>query len=100
MSTPGGGGAQFPAFAMQTPTANLNFAEFLNMSPSPAQVPAPWMRTPIAAKTPVAAREARRRLNFDSLLPPTGESPLMGVDRSGAVKIEGLGMDLGGELVS
>jgi hypothetical protein len=99
MSTPGGGTAPYPGFALQTPT-NLNFAEFLNMSPSPAQVPAPWMRTPVAAKTPLAAREARRRLNFDSLLPPTGESPRLGVDRSGAVKVEGLGMDLGGELVS
>jgi hypothetical protein len=58
------------------------------------------MRTPVAAKTPLAAREARRRLNFDSLLPPTGESPRLGVDRSGVVKVEGLGMDLGGELVS
>jgi len=100
MGTPGGGGAPYPGFALQTPTANLNFAEFLNMSPSPAQVPAQWMRTPVAAKTPLAAREARRRLNFDSLLPPTGESPRLGVDRSGIVKVEGLGMDLGGELVS
>lgn len=100
MSTPGGGGAPFSGFALQTPTANLNFAEFLNMSPSPAQVSGQWMRTPIAAKTPVAAREARRRINFENLLPPAGDSPRMGVDRSGAVKVEGLGMDLGGELVS
>ncbi|KAF2738315.1 hypothetical protein EJ04DRAFT_486669 [Polyplosphaeria fusca] len=100
MSTPGGGGAPFSGFGLQTPSANLNFAEFLNMSPSPAQVGASWSRTPAGAKTPAAAREARRRLNFDSLLPPTSDSPRIGMDRSRVVKVEGLGMDLGGELVS
>ncbi|KAF2793152.1 hypothetical protein K505DRAFT_306325 [Melanomma pulvis-pyrius CBS 109.77] len=97
MSTPGGGGAPFQGFGLSTPSANLNFAEFLNMSPSPAQVNGSWNRTPAAAKTPAAAREARRRLNFDTLLPPTNDSPRIGT-RIG--KIEGLGMDLGGELVS
>ncbi|CAO2656089.1 Nn.00g048920.m01.CDS01 [Neocucurbitaria sp. VM-36] len=97
MSTPGGGGAPFPGFGLATPSTNLNFAEFLNMTPSPAQVGGSWTRTPIAGKTPAAAREARRRLNFDNLVPPTGDSPRIGT-RIG--KIEGLGMDLGGELVS
>lgn len=100
MSTPGGGGAPFPGFGLQTPSANLNFAEFLNMSPSPAQPGVSWNRTPAAAKTPAAAREARRRLNFDTLLPPTSDSPRIGVDRSRIGKVEGLGMELGGELVS
>ena len=90
MSTPGGG-TNF-GFGLQTPNANLNFADFLNMSPSPAQVNQAWNRTPIASKTPVAAREARRRLNFDTLLPPTSDSRIP--------KVEGLGMELGGELVS
>ncbi|KAF2259967.1 hypothetical protein CC78DRAFT_42279 [Lojkania enalia] len=100
MSTPGGGGAPFPGFGLNTPSANLNFAEFLNMTPSPAQVGSSWNRTPATAKTPAAAREARRRLNFDNLLPPTGDSPRIGIDHSRAGKVEGLGMDLGGELVS
>jgi hypothetical protein len=95
MSTPGGG--PFQGFGLSTPSANLNFAEFLNMSPSPAQVNVSWNRTPIAARTPAAAREARRRLNFDTLLPPTGDSPRIGMKIG---KVEGLGMDLGGELVS
>jgi len=99
MSTPGGGAA-FPGFGLQTPSTNLNFADFLNMSPSPAQVNSSWNRTPVAGKTPVAAREARRRLNFDSLLPPTNDSPRLGMDRSRIGKVESLSMELGGELVS
>lgn len=96
MSTPGGGGAPFTGFGLSTPGTNLNFADFLNMTPSPAQVTAAWARTPAAAKTPLASREARRRLNFDGLLPPS-ESPRL----SRMAKAEtGLGMDLGGELVS
>jgi hypothetical protein len=95
MSTPGGGGP-FPGFGLATPGANLNFAEFLNMSPSPAQVGGSWNRTPIASKTPAAVREARRRLNFDNLVPP-GDSPHLGTR---ITKVEGLGMDLGGEIVS
>jgi hypothetical protein len=98
MSTPGGGAA-YPGFGLATPSTNVNFADFLNMSPSPAQVGGSWNRTPIAngAKTPAAVREARRRLNFDNLHPPTGEAP-HNVTYTG--KIEGLGMDLGGGLVS
>ena len=96
MSTPGGGGP-FPGFGMTTPSANLNFAEFLNMTPSPAQVGASWNRTPIAGKTPAAVREARRRLNFDTLVPPGGENPHMA---NHIAKVDGLGMELGGELVS
>lgn len=72
----------------------FNFADYLNVTPSPAQ--AAW-RTPAAAKTPLAAREARRRLNFDSLHPPTGDSPRIGGPDA---KVNGLGMELGGELVS
>jgi hypothetical protein len=89
MSTPGGGGAPFTGFGLSTPSANLNFAEFLNMTPSPAQVAGPWSRTPVT-KTPAGRA---RRLNFDSLLPPTGDSPPIG-----HLKVEGLGMDLGGKL--
>ncbi|KAF2751809.1 hypothetical protein M011DRAFT_414687, partial [Sporormia fimetaria CBS 119925] len=97
MSTPGGGGAPFAGFGLSTPSANLNFTEFLNLSPSPAQVSAAWGRTPVGLRTPATTREARRRLNFDSLMPPT-DSPRLGIDRQRTVKVDGLGMDLGGEL--
>ncbi|KAF2272461.1 uncharacterized protein EI97DRAFT_453050 [Westerdykella ornata] len=91
MSTPGGG-APFPGFGLTTP-GNFNFAEFVNMTPSPGQINGSWNRTPATIKTPGATREARRRLNFD----PT-DSPRLGIERSRGVKVEGLGMDLGGEL--
>lgn len=98
MSTPGGGAA-YTGFGLATPSTNLNFAEFLNMTPSPAQVGGSWTRTPIAGgpKTPAAVREARRRLNFENLHPPGGEGSHMATHVG---KVEGLGMDLGGELVS
>lgn len=101
MSTPGGG-VPFTGFGLHTPGNSLNFADFLNMTPSPAQISGTWNRTPAAGKTPLTARDARRRLNFDNLLPPTSHSPTIGsLERSRIGKVEaGLGMDLGGELVS
>jgi hypothetical protein len=96
MSTPGGSGQTYNGFGMATTPNNLNFAEFLNMTPSPAQAQfvSSWNRTPVTGKTPAAIREARRRINFDNLVPPTGDAPRI------ITKVEGLGMDLGGELVS
>lgn len=92
MNTPGGTSANYVGFGAVTPGMNgFNFADYLNVTPSPAQVA--W-RTPGPAKTPLAAREARRRLNFDSLVPPVG-SPSISES-----KAHGLGMELGGELVS
>jgi hypothetical protein len=96
MSTPGAGG--FMA-GFSTPGQNFNFADFVNVTPSPAQG-AFGGRTPGPAKTPLAAREARRRLNFESLLPPGGSPNLSNVDRGSLGKETGLGMELGGELVS
>lgn len=96
MSTPGGSGQAFAGYGIATTPNNLNFAEFLNMTPSPAQAQfgSSWNRTPVTGKTPAALREARRRINFDNLAPPTGDGPRT------ITKVEGLGMDLGGELVS
>ncbi|CAF9917717.1 MAG: hypothetical protein HETSPECPRED_003571 [Heterodermia speciosa] len=91
MSTPGA--SAFMA-GFDTPGQQFNFADFVNITPSPAQG-AFGNRTPGPARTPLAAREARRKLNFDSLLPPSG-SPKPG--HGG--KETGLGMELGGELVS
>lgn len=82
MLTPGGGGGYLAGFS--TPGQQFNFADFVNVTPSPAQG-AFGNRTPGPAKTPLAARDARRKLNFDSLA---------------ATKEAGLGMELGGELVA
>lgn len=96
MSTPGGG--SFLA-GFSTPGQQFNFADFVNITPSPAQ--GGWgSRTPGIAKTPLAAREARRRLNFDSLVPPTSGSPnLNHLSRHIGAKETGLGMELGGDLI-
>jgi hypothetical protein len=97
MSTPGGGGSHYTGFSLATPSTNLNFAEFLNMSPSPAQANASsWNRTPVAARTPAAVREARRHLNFDNIV-PSGDTSHMSAHMG---KVDGFGMDLGGELIS
>lgn len=95
MSTPGDSGQAYGSFGIATTPNNLNFAEFLNMSPSPAQAQfgSSWNRTPVTGKTPATVREARRRINFDNLVPPTGDGPRI------VTKVESLGMELGGELV-
>ena len=82
---------------LNTPGQQFNFADFINITPSPAQG-AFGSRTPGVIKTPLAAKDARRKLNFDSLAPPGGSPPVSSVGR-GSSK-EGLGMELGGALVS
>ncbi|MCJ1355414.1 MAG: hypothetical protein MMC33_005405 [Icmadophila ericetorum] len=100
MATPGGTNM----FGFNTPGQQFNFADFVNVTPSPAQGAFGGSRTPgLAPKTPLAAREARRRLNFDNLVPPSpnggGSSNMTsGVGRGSTST--GLGMELGGELVS
>ena len=93
MSTPGMGG-------FGTPGQQFNFADFVNVTPSPAQGAFLGSRTPGLPKTPLAAIEARRRLNFDSLVPPSGSPNLSNIGRGSIAKENGLGMELGGELVS
>lgn len=93
MSTPGMGG-------FNTPGQQFNFADFVNVTPSPAQGAFLGSRTPGLPKTPLAAIEARRRLNFDSLVPPGGSPNLSNIGRGSISKENGLGMELGGELVS
>lgn len=93
MSTPGMGG-------FNTPGQQFNFADFVNVTPSPAQGAFLGSRTPGLPKTPLAAIEARRRLNFDSLAPPGGSPNLSNIGRGSISKDSGLGMELGGELVS
>ena len=93
MSTPGMGG-------FNTPGQQFNFADFVNVTPSPAQGAFLGSRTPGLPKTPLAAIEARRRLNFDNLVPPSGSPNLSTIGRGSISKENGLGMELGGELVS
>lgn len=88
--TPGTGGAPFFSLGPTTPGTNFNFADFVNVTPSPAQ--GPWTKTPGTTRT---TREARRKLNFDTSMPPTS-SPVM----TRQIKSEGLGMELGGDLIS
>ncbi|KAL9104124.1 MAG: hypothetical protein Q9187_008936, partial [Circinaria calcarea] len=94
MGTPGGTNI-FTGFS--TPGQQFNFSDFVNVTPSPAQGVF-GSRTPGVPKTPLATKEARRRLNFDALVPPSA-SPNMGIMSRGSAST-GLGMELGGELVS
>ncbi|KAI9709438.1 MAG: hypothetical protein M1828_002419 [Chrysothrix sp. TS-e1954] len=95
MSTPGG--QTNSGFGLSTPgTANFNFADYVNVTPSPAQ--GPWSKTPATVKTPNASK---RRSIFETIMPPPGDSPNIGTfGRSPRGKVNSLGMELGGELVS
>jgi hypothetical protein len=89
MTTPGYSGSLSIFGAPATPSQGFDFADFVNITPSPAQ--ATW--TPRAAKTPVTV--ARRRLTFENFHAPHG-SPSM---RDSPAKHTGLGMQLGGDLL-
>lgn len=53
----------------QTPQTGFNFSDFVNITPSPAQ----GAFGPVVRGTPIA--NARKRLNFDQLVPPSGSPP-------------------------
>ncbi|PQE32465.1 cyclin-dependent kinase protein [Rutstroemia sp. NJR-2017a WRK4] len=89
MTTPGYSGSLSIFGAPATPSQAFDFADFVNITPSPAQTT--W--TPRAAKTPVTV--ARRRLTFENFHAPHG-SPSM---RDSPAKHTGLGMQLGGDLL-
>lgn len=88
--TPTPGGGVFPNFG--TPSQPFNFADFVNVTPSPAQPP--WGgRTPGGpSRTPLAAKSTRKMLNFDNLVPPGVENP------KNRDKESGLALQLGEEL--
>ncbi|CAG8163047.1 unnamed protein product [Penicillium salamii] len=88
--TPTLGGGMFAN--MSTPNQQFNFADFVNVTPSPAQ-PAWGSRTPgNPIRTPLVNTDARKRLNFDALVPPgSSNNRLRG-------KETGLALQLGGEL--
>ena len=94
MNTPGVNISLFNG-ALNTPGQGFNFADFVHVTPSPAQLP--WGgRTPGMPRTPAAARAARRGLNFDALVPPTGHGP--SVQRKTPTS-QGLALELGEELM-
>ncbi|KAF8866056.1 hypothetical protein BDZ45DRAFT_330690 [Acephala macrosclerotiorum] len=80
--------------APNTPSQAFDFSDFVNITPSPAQ--SAWPKTPRTIKTPSTL--ARRRLTFDNFNP--GSSPNMRDGHSNSTKHTGLGMQLGGDLIS
>ena len=98
MTTPGGSGSMglLGVFgAPNTPSQTFDFADFVNITPSPAQ--SAWPKTPRTAKTPMTI--TRRGLTFDNFL-PLHASPKVSNSTAGAPKHTGLGMQLGGDLLS
>lgn len=91
-STPPTQHAGLPSL-ISTPGQPFNFADFVNVTPSPAH--RPWnSRTPLALpKTPRTTREVGKRLNFDNLQPPAA-SPQHKSPRTRT----GLALQLGEEL--
>lgn len=74
--------SQHAALNTLSQTPQFNFADFVNVTPSPAQ--RTWGgRTPggAAVKTPLATKEMRKKLNFDNLAPPTSGSPAKSRDK-------------------
>lgn len=89
MTTPGGGSGLLSVFGgPNTPSQPFDFSDFVNITPSPAQ--RAWPKTP-RIKTPLTV--ARRRLTFEN------SSPNLRDSGSSAPK-HGLGMQLGGDLLS
>ena len=94
-STPPSKHAVLPSSMMspgppQTPqTSVFNFADFVNITPSPAQAafPSGTIRTP--------SIHARKLLNFDNIVPPSG-SPGLGGAMMSAISF----LEIGGELVN
>lgn len=95
MTTPGGGGLLSGFGGPHTPSQNFDFADFVNITPSPAQNA--WPKTPGAMRTPLTV--ARRRLTFDQF-GPNGSPGIGSNPSSNSNKHTGLGMQLGGDLIS
>ncbi|KAJ5904692.1 uncharacterized protein N7473_001608 [Penicillium subrubescens] len=86
-------GADLLIYQAKSPTPGrvFNFADFVNVTPSPAQ-PAWGGRTPgNPGRTPLSTKDTHKRLNFDALVPPSTSSPRL------RAKETGLALQLGGE---
>lgn len=91
-STPPSKHAVLPSSVLpQTPQGVFNFADFVNITPSPAQAafPSGTIRTPLM-------QAARKRLNFENMGPPG--SPGMNLTHGGRVTAISV-LEVGGELV-
>ncbi|KAH8819601.1 hypothetical protein F5884DRAFT_658017 [Xylogone sp. PMI_703] len=100
MTTPGGGGSGGAGILSifggpSTPSQAFDFADFVNITPSPAQNA--WPKTPGTIKTPLPV--SRRRLTFENMLPPSASPGVQG-HNPGAPKTTSLGMPLGGDLIA
>lgn len=99
ISTPRGGAGGAYA-APITPGPPVNFSEFLNMTPTPSPAQGAFGNyTPGLPNTPLAAKEARKKLQDGGLAPGEGSPMLGGTGFRPSKKGTGLGMDLGGELL-
>ncbi|OJD27247.1 hypothetical protein ACJ73_01368 [Blastomyces percursus] len=88
-TTPGGGvTANFG-----TPNQQFNFADFVNVTPSPAQLPWGGQTPGTLSRTPRPPKELRKRLNFDSLASPLTGSPSTTREKRGALPLQ-LGEEL------
>jgi hypothetical protein len=95
MTTPGAGGGLLSVFGgPNTPSQTFDFADFVNITPSPGQ--RAWPKTPRTIKTPQTV--TRKSLNFETLLPSNASPNLR--DHHTNPKHSGLGMQLGGDLLS
>jgi hypothetical protein len=90
MTTPGGTMSGFGV--PNTPSQMFDFSDFVNITPSPAQ--AAWPKTPGAVKTPMTV--SRRRLTYDNFHSGNAHSPSLNSNS----RQSGLGMQLGGDLIS
>jgi hypothetical protein len=95
MITPGGGGLLSAYGNPQTPSQAFDFSDFVNITPSPAQNA--WPKTPRTVQTPASV--ARRRLTFEHFT-TGGSSPILREPKGSDTKHTGLGMQLGGDLMS
>lgn len=99
MTTPGGGGGMLSVYGNpHTPSQQFDFSDFVNITPSPGQrawPKTPGGKTPSTIKTPHTV--ARRHLTFESFLPPNSSPSMRDHNTS---KHTGLGMQLGGNLIS
>lgn len=96
MTTPKNGGY---TAAPITPGPAFNYADFIHMTPTPSPAQGAFgSYTPGLPNTPLAAKEARKKLQEGGLAPGDG-SPMAGRSGRKLRKETGLGMELGGELL-
>ena len=95
MTTPGGGTGLLSVFGgPNTPSQGFDFADFIHLTPEQSGL----LKTPRTIKTPLTV--ARRRLTFENFLPPHASPNMRDHSSSTSKQLGGLGMQLGGNLIS